>query len=123
MVEEIWYHGLHYARSFYTNVTAQQLLDHLDANCGGLHPSELVNLHKDMMGYYTKAEGIPEYINMLKEAQCKLAHANLPMSNNQLLAAVLASEHFPHPTDQWEALPRASKTWTTWKAQEASGRI
>ncbi len=55
-----------------------------------------------MMGYYTTADGIPEYINTLKEAQCKLAHANLPMLYDQLLAialaAVLASEHFPRPT-------------------------
>jgi len=26
-----------------------------------------------MLGYYTAAEGIPEYINMLEEAQRKLA--------------------------------------------------
>ena len=49
------------------------------------------------MGYYTLADGIPEYINMLEEAQRKLACANLPMSDDQLLAiastVVLASEH------------------------------
>jgi hypothetical protein len=92
-------------------------LDHLDANCGGLHPSELVNLPTDMMGYYADAEGIPEYINMLEEAQGKLPRADLPMSDDQLLAiastAVLLSEHFPRPTNQWEALPCTNKTWTT----------
>ena len=67
--DEIWYRDLRHARSFYTNVTAKQLLEHLDANCGGLHPSELVNLPTDMMGYYATADGIPEYINMLEEAQ------------------------------------------------------
>ena len=86
---------------------------HLDTNCRGLHPSELVNLPTDMLGYYAAAEGIPEYINMLEEAQRKLARANLPMSDDQLLAtastAVLASENFPRPTNEWEALPRASK--------------
>ena len=96
-MDEIWYRDLRHARSFYTSVTAVQLLDHLDANCGGLHPSELVNLPTEMMGYYTLADGIPEYINMLEEAQRKLACANLPMSDDQLLAiastAVLASEH------------------------------
>ena len=61
-----------------------QLLDHLNANCGGLHPSELVSLPTEMMGYYALADGIPEYINMLEEAQRKLARANLPMSDDQL---------------------------------------
>lgn len=63
---------LRHARSFYTRVTAKQLLNHLDANCGGLHPSDLVCLPNDMLGYYTATEGIPEYINMLEEAQHKL---------------------------------------------------
>ncbi len=72
-----------------------------------------------MMRYYWDAEGIPEYMYMLEDAQCKLAWANLPMSNDQLLAiastAVLASEHSPRPTDKWEAKPRNQKTWTAWK--------
>ena len=126
-VDEIWYRDLRHSRSFYTNVTAKQLLDHLDANCGGLHPSELVNLPTEMMGYYADADGIPEYINMLEEAQRKLARANLPMSDDQLLAiastAVLASEHFPRPTDEWEALARVNKTWTAWKAHYRAAHI
>eukprot|EP00804_Cyclotella_cryptica_P029531 CCRYP_011303-RA/>CCRYP_011303-RA protein AED:0.44 eAED:0.44 QI:0/-1/0/1/-1/1/1/0/141 len=72
-----------------------------------------------MLGFYATADGIPEYINMLKAAQRKLARANLPMSDDQLLAiastAILASNHFPRPTDDWEAKPRANKTWTAWK--------
>ena len=62
-VNEIWYRDLRDACSFYTNVTASQLLTHLNANCGGLPPSELVNLPTEMMGYYAEAEGIPTYIN------------------------------------------------------------
>jgi hypothetical protein len=66
-----------------------------------------------------QADGIPEYINMLKEAQRKLARANLPMLDNQLLAIaltlVLASGHFPRPTDEWEALACNNKTWAAWK--------
>ena len=79
------------------------------------------------MGYYTLADGIPEYINMLEEAQRKLARANLPMSDDQLLAiastAVLASEHFPRPTDEWEAQPRHMKTWTAWKLHYRAAHI
>jgi hypothetical protein len=126
-VDEIWYRDLRDARSFYTNVTAKQLIDHLDANCGGLHPSELVNLPTEMMGYYAEAEGIPEYINMLEEAQRKLARANLPMSDAQLLAiastAILASGHFPRPTDEWEALAPNAKTWGAWKTHYRAAHI
>ena len=42
------------------------------------------------------------------------------MSDDQLLAiastSVMAAEHFPRATDEWEALPRNNKTWTAWKA-------
>ena len=126
-VDELWYRDLRHPRSYYTTVTANDLLAHLDANCGGLHPSELVNLPTEMMGYYMDAEGIPEYIIMLEDAQRKLARANLPMSDDQLLAiastAVLASEHFPHPTDEWEALPRDQKTWTAWKTHYRAAHL
>ena len=126
-IDEVYYRDLRHVRSFYTSVTCLQLMDHLTANCGGLHPSELVNLPTDMMGYYNDADGIPEYINMLEEAQRKLARANLPMSDDQLLAiastSILASGHFPRPTDEWEALPRANKTWMAWKAHYRAARI
>jgi hypothetical protein len=102
-------------------------MEHLDANCGGLHPSKLVNLPTKMLLYYDKADGIPEYIDLLEEAQRKLARANLPMSNDQLLAiastTVLASGHFPRPTDEWEALPRACKTWPAWKTRYRAAHI
>ena len=126
-VDELWYRDLRHERSFYTNVTTKQLLTHLDDNCGGLHPSELVNLPTDMLGYYASTEGIPEFINSLEAAQRKLARANLPMSDDQLLAiastAVLAANDFPRPTDDWEAKPRAAKTWTAWKTHYRAAHI
>jgi hypothetical protein len=74
-----------------------------------------------MLGYYTAAEGIPEYINMLEEAQRKLAQANLPISDTQLVAiastSVLAANDFPQTTEEWEALPPANKTWVAWKTR------
>ena len=56
---------------------------------------------------------------MLEDAQRKLARAHLPMSDAQVLAiastTVLAADHFPHATDEWEACPRADKMWAAWK--------
>ena len=126
-IDEVYYRDLCHVRSFYTTGTCLQLMDHLTTNCGGLHPSELINLPTVMMKYYNDAEGIPEYINMLEEAQHKLARANLPMSDDQLLAiastSILASGHFPRPTDEWEALLRAGKMWTAWKAHYRATHI
>jgi hypothetical protein len=119
-IDEIWYKDLKNPRTFYNSVTATTLLSHLDDNCGGLHPINLINLPSKMIGFYAAAEGIPEYINALEDAQCKLAQAKLPMVDVQLLAiastAVLASDHFPCTTGAWEALPAVSKMWTAWKA-------
>jgi hypothetical protein len=39
------------------------------------------------------------------------------------LTAVLASEHFPRPTDEWEALPRIQKTWTAWKTHYCAAHL
>jgi hypothetical protein len=68
-----------------------QLITHLTDNCRGLHPAELVNLPTRMLTFYTDADGIPKYINMLEDAQHKLERAKLPMSNEQLLAIVTTS--------------------------------
>ncbi len=43
-VDELWYRDLRHAQLYYTSVTAKQLMDHLETNCGGLHPIDLVNL-------------------------------------------------------------------------------
>ena len=126
-VDEVWYRDLRHPRSYYVTVTAKQLIDHLDANCGGLHPSDLVRLPTDMMTYYTEADGIPEYINMLEEAQRKSSRANLPIADDNLMAiastAILASGHFPRPTDEWEALPLALRTWTAWKTHYRAAHL
>ena len=49
-IDELWYRDLCHPQSYYTTVMANVLLAHLNANCGGLYPSELVNLLTEMMG-------------------------------------------------------------------------
>ncbi len=86
-----------------------------------------MNLNTEMMGYYATAEGIPEYIHALEESQRKLRRANLPMDDANLVAMastdVLASQHFPRTTDEWEALPIANKTWAEWKIRYRAANI
>jgi hypothetical protein len=64
---------------------------------------------------------------MLEEAQRKSVRAKLPISDEQLLAiaatAILGSNHFPRPTDEWEAKPIADKTWTNWKRHYRQAHI
>jgi hypothetical protein len=55
---------------------------------------------------------------MLKDAQCKLACANAIAST-----AILASEHFPRPTNEWEAKPCNQKTWTAWKTHYRAAHL
>jgi hypothetical protein len=49
------------------------------------------------------------------------------MSDAQLLAiastAILASGHYPRPTDEWEALPNAGKTWAAWKTHYRTAHV
>ena len=49
------------------------------------------------------------------------------MTDAQLLTiastAVLASEHSPRPTNEWEALPKNGKTWAAWKIHYCAAHI
>ena len=118
-INKIWYKDLKNPRTFNSSMTAMELLNHLDVNCGSLHPSKHIILPTEMMGYYMQAGEIPECINMLKEAQRKLAWAQLPMGDPQLLViastSVLASQHFPCTTGEWEALALSQKLGPTGK--------
>ncbi len=119
IINEVWYNDLLDADTFYTKVTAREIIAFLDANSGGLHAIDMISLRTNMHNYYTQANGIPQYINMLEDAQKKAMRAGMPIANVELVmmasAAVLAAQHFPRKVDDWEGLPSASCTWTAWK--------
>jgi hypothetical protein len=118
-VEEVWYNNLKDAKTFYMKVTALDIMALLDANSGGLHAINMIGLRTNMHQYYTQAEGIPQFINMMEDAQKKAKRAGMPIANVELVmmasAAVLAAQHFPCKVDDWEGLPSSSHTWTAWK--------
>jgi hypothetical protein len=70
--------------------------------------------------YYAQTDGIPQYINMLKDAPKKAKWAGMPITNIELAmmvsAVVLVVQHFPHEVDDWEGLPSGSCSWTAWKS-------
>ena len=119
VVDEVWYNDLKDAETFYTQVTALEIMTFLDLNSGGLHAVDMLSLRTNMHQYYTQADGIPQYIIMLEDAQKKAQRAGMPIADIELVmmasAAVLAAQHFPREVDDWEGLPAASRTWSAWK--------
>jgi hypothetical protein len=113
--------------TFYNNVTAYAILQHITTNSGGLHSNELVNLPTEMLSYYEEAKGIPEFLLKLAKAREKLARGGLPMSDQVLLATassqVFKSMHFPEATREWERLPAALKTWAAWQTKYHEAHI
>jgi hypothetical protein len=116
VVNEVWYNNLKDADTFYMKVMAHEIIAFLDANSGGLHAINMIFLRTNMHNYYTQVDGIPQYINMLEDAQKKAKQAGMPIANVELMmmasAAVFAAQHFPRKVDNWEGLPSASCTWT-----------
>jgi hypothetical protein len=114
-VDETWYADLKDAYTFYTKVLAIEIMAFLDANSGGLHAVDMLTLRTNMHGYYAQADGIPQYIIMLEDAQKKAKRAGMPIADIKLVmmasAAVLAAMHFLHEVDNWEGLPAHGHTW------------
>jgi hypothetical protein len=119
VIDKIWYNHLKHAGTFYTKVTAIEIMSILDANSGGLHALDMILLCTDMMQYYMQADGSPHFIIMIGDAPKKAKQAGMPITDVELvmmtLAAVLAAQHLPREVDNWEGLPAASCTWHAWK--------
>ena len=68
VVYDTCYKELDDAGTFYTNVTAQQLLENLEDHCTGLHAIDAVDIPSVMHKFWTEAEGVPQYINIMEAA-------------------------------------------------------
>ena len=117
-VEDTWMRELCHARTFYfyTKVHAITLLDHLSRSCLGTHAIDAPSLQVEMRRYHNSAKGIPEYINMLEDAQrtaIRIDHNN-PITDESVLAiatsSMLLSQQFPRATEGWEHCQPAEKT-------------
>ena len=79
----------------------------------------MIALRTNMTQYYVQADGIPQFIVMMEDAQKKAKRAGMPIADVKLvmmaLAAVLAAQDFPHEVDDWEGLPAIDRTWRAWK--------
>jgi hypothetical protein len=68
VIDEIWYNNLRNANTFYTKVTAIDIMALLNANSGGLHALDVILLRTDMMQCYVQVDGIPQFIIMIEDA-------------------------------------------------------
>ena len=60
-------------------------ISHLQAGCTGRHVLVLLEFHNEMQRYHLKVKGIPEYINMLKDAQRQAGRAGRTIPDETLL--------------------------------------
>jgi hypothetical protein len=107
------------ADTFYTKFTAIDIMALLDANRGGLHALDMILLRTDLMQYYMQADGIPQFMVMMEDAQKKAKRVGIPITNVELvmmtLVADFAAQNFSREVDNWEGLLAASCTWQAWK--------
>jgi hypothetical protein len=119
VVDKIWYNNVKDMETFYTKVTALEIMAHLDANSRGLHAIDIISLRSNMTQYYVQADGIPQFIVMMEDAPKKAKRAGMPIADVELvmmaLAAVLAAQHFLQEVEDWEGLPAINRRWRAWK--------
>jgi hypothetical protein len=98
---------------------ALEIMALLDANSRGLHAVDMILLCTSMHQYYVQADGIPQYIIMMEDAQKKAKRAGIPIAGIELmmmaLVAVLATQHYPCEVDDWEGHASSARTWAAWK--------
>jgi hypothetical protein len=116
IIGKVWY--LKDTSTFYTNFAALDIITLLDANSRGLHALNMIALRTNMSQYYMQADGIPQFIAMMEDANKKVKRAVMSITNMELvmmaLVAVLAAQHFLCKVDDWEGLPTSTHTWSTW---------
>jgi hypothetical protein len=101
VVPDMWICDLHNLETFYSNITALTLFDHLCGHSSGLHALDMVSLTIQMSQYYEGMLDIFEYIFLLEDVECKEARARLLVTNQTLTVlasiALLAANTFPAP--------------------------
>ncbi len=105
VVNNMWIRDLCNPETFYSNVTALNIFNHLCKCSSGLHALDMVSLTIQMSKYYKGMPDIPEFF-LLEDAQGKAARAHLPVTNQTLTVlastALLAANTFPCTTEIWE---------------------
>ncbi len=70
---------------------ALEIMAHIDANSWGLHAIDMISLRSNMTQYYVQADGIPQFIFMMEDAQKKAKQAGMPIDDVELVMMALAA--------------------------------
>ena len=121
VAKDNWVRELQNTETIYTGVSPKALIAHLQAGCTGSHALNLLDLHNEMQCYHLGVEGIPEYINMLEDAQKQAGRAGCTIADETLLlfatTSMLTTEIFPRTNDDWEDRAEANTIWAEWKTE------
>ena len=114
VVDKTWYKDIEDPDTFYTNVMALKLLDHLTEFCSGLHTVNAVDIPQVMKTLFSDAEGYPQFINAMEAAQQKSNGAILVMYDKYMhavaLKLLLQPGKYETETREWSKLPDDQKT-------------
>ena len=75
--------------TFYTNVTALKLVDHLTEFCSGPHKVDAVDIPQVMKTIFSDSEGIPQFIYAMEVAHRKSKQENLVIHDEYMHAVAL----------------------------------
>ena len=86
----------------------------------GHHALDLLGLQNEMQRYHLEVKGIPDYINMLEDAQKQAGRSGRTIVDETLLlfasTAMLTTEKNLRTNNNWEYCVESNKTWAEWKA-------
>ena len=112
--EDMWVRELREPDTFHKMFKATNLLNHLQAICGGLHALDVLMMQNEMQCFHLEAEGIPEYINAIEDAQKASKRALNTITDATLLVIstsdMLENVAFPQANNEWEDLPKTYRT-------------
>ena len=115
VMDETWYKKLKDPDTFYTNVTALKLLDHLTEFCAGQHTMDAVDIPQIIKSLYRYLEGVPQFINAMEAAQRKSNRAKLIINDEYLhavaLKLLLQSGEYETENREWSKIPEEKQTW------------
>ena len=84
--DETWYKDLKETDTFYTNVAALKIPDHLTKFCLGLHTVNAVDIRKLKKTLFDDVDGIPQFINAMEAAHKKSKRAKLTIQEKDMQA-------------------------------------
>ena len=121
VVNRTWYATLEPLDTFFANVTALQLLEHLKDLCTVLYGIDAVEYPMAMKSFWKEAEGVPQYIIRMEALHKKSVNYPLPIKNYFMQAVAYkllwVSGDYPDDMREWKKLMAAEQTWEAWKVK------